>query len=115
MFKSLVYLASVCLLVGCLGDPKERIEVANDATLNNEPKAPKNTITFSFGGGKIVLHSVKIQDLWRQQRQALLENEFVTSAEGEEEIVLADEVIELFKEQREAQGAYLNGLMIIAP
>ena len=50
MFKNLVYLASVCLLVGCLGDPKERIEVVNDATLNNEPKAPKKYNYISFWG-----------------------------------------------------------------
>ena len=58
----------------------------------------KNTIIFPSGGGKIVLHSGTIQDLWREQRQALLENESVTSAESEEKIVLADELIELFKE-----------------
>ena len=107
MFKSLAYLASVCLLVGCLGDPKERIEVANDATLNNEPKAPKkNTITFPSGGGKIVLHSGTIQDLWREQRQALLENESVTSAESEEKIVLADELIEPSKSSARLRGIF---------
>ena len=106
MFKSLVYLASVCLLVGCLGDPKERIEVANDATLNNEPKAPKNTITFSSGGGKIVLHRGTIQDLWREQRQALLENESETSAESEEEFVLADELIKPSKSNARLRGIF---------
>ena len=107
MFKSLVYLASVCLLVGFLGDPKELIKVANDATLNNELKAPKkNTITFPSGGGKIVLHRGTIQDLWREQRQALLENESVTSAESEEKIVLADELIEPSKSSARLRGIF---------
>ena len=60
MFKSLVYLASVCLLVGCLGDPKKRIEVANDATLNNEPKAPKK-IQLHFLLGEVKSFCIVVQ------------------------------------------------------